>query len=255
MLALQPRAARATAQAAKAGIIEGRVLLAGQAPANPIIRMGADPKCSRQSSGRRAVQQYVLRSADGGLANAFVDLQGTFAATKPSADLVTLDQRGCLFAPRVFGMHVGQTLRIRNSDPLLHNVHSLSTRGNTFNVSQPQAGMIYKVALKNPDVIMRVKCDVHSWMTAYIGVEPHPYFATSGEQGTFRIADVPAGRYSIRTWHERYGQLMQPVSVHAGKTTTIALEYTGKEQPSVARLQHLTLPEGVTAAAFVPAVR
>jgi plastocyanin len=251
----RPRSATVTAQTATAGVVEGRVMLAGPAPANPIIRMGADPKCSRLYSGRRAVQGSVVRSADGGLVNAFVDLQGKFPATTATVDPVTLDQRGCLFAPRVLGLHVGQTLRITNSDPLLHNVHSLSTRGNAFSVSQPRGGMIYKVPLKNPDVMMRIKCDVHSWMTAYIGVEPHPYFAVSGEHGAFRIAGVPAGRYSIRTWHERYGQLVQPVSVNAGKTTTIELGYTGHEWPSAARVQELTLPEGVTAAAFVPAAR
>jgi len=148
-------------------------------------------------------------------------------------------------------VQVGQTLQITNSDGLLHNVHSLSTRGNTFNVSQPQAGMIYRVPLKNPDVIMRVKCDIHSWMTAYIAVEPHPYFAITGEDGAFTLAGVPAGRYEIRTWHERYGQLIRAVTVKAGQTTTIELAYTGKEHPTAARVQDLTLPEGVTATEFV----
>ena len=251
----RPTSATVTAQTTKTGTIEGRVRLAGPAPANPIIRMGADPMCSRQYSGKRAVQEFVLRSADGGLTNALVDLQGKFPVPIAIADPVTLDQRGCLYTPRVLGMQAGQTLQIKNSDALLHNVHSLSTRGNAFNVSQPQAGMIYKVQLKNADVIMRIKCDVHSWMTAYIGVEPHPYFATSGEHGAFRIAGVPAGRYSIRTWHERYGQLTQAVTVKAGQTTTIELGYTGKEQPAAARVQELTLPAGVMATAFIPPAR
>jgi hypothetical protein len=99
---------------------------------------------------------------------------------------------------------------------------------------------------------MRVKCDVHSWMTAYIGVEPHPYFAVSGERGAFRIAGVPPGRYSIRTWHERYGQLSQAVIVKAGQTTTIEIGYSGQERPSAARVQDLTLPDFVTATAFIP---
>jgi plastocyanin len=257
-LAIRPHAATGLVQTPKTpstGVIEGRVRLAGPAPANPIIRMGADPMCSRQYSGRRAVQEFVVRDADGGLANVLVDLQGKFPATTPLADPVTLDQRACLYAPRVLAMQVGQTLQIKNSDSLLHNVHSLSTRGNAFNVSQPQAGMVYRVPLKNADVIMRIKCDVHSWMTAYIGVEPHPHFATSGGHGAFRIAAVPAGRYSIRTWHERYGQLMQPVTVKAGQTTTIELSYTGDEKPAAARLQDLMLPEGVTATAFIPPAR
>jgi hypothetical protein len=250
-LDVRPHSASAEAQTPKMGAIEGRLRLAGPAPANPIIRMGADPMCGRQYSGRRPVHEFVVRGADGGLANAFVDLQGKFPATTAIVDPVTLDQRGCLYAPRVLGMQVGQTLQIRNSDSLLHNVHSLSTRGNAFNVSQPQAGMVYKVQLKNPDVMMRIKCDVHSWMTAYIGVEPHPYFAITDEHGAFRIAGVPAGRYSIRTWHERYGQLTHVVTVRAGQTTTIELGYTGKEQPTAARVQDLTLPEGVTATAFI----
>jgi hypothetical protein len=257
VLAFRPHSADVAAQTPKpkTGVIEGRVRLAGAAPANPIIRMGADPMCSRQYSGRRAVQEFVVRSADGGLANALVDLQGTFPATTAIADPVTLDQRRCLYVPRVLGMQAGQTLQIKNSDSLIHNVHSLSTRGNVLNVSQPQAGMVYKVQLKNPDVIMRVKCDVHSWMMAYIGVEPHPYFAISGENGAFRIAGVPAGRYSIRTWHERYGQRTQAVTVKAGQTSTIELGYTGKEQPTATRVQDLTLPEGITATAFIPPAR
>jgi hypothetical protein len=257
-LAVRPHSATTEVQAAKTlktGVIEGQVRLAGLAPANPIIRMGADPKCSRQYSGRRAVQEYVLRSADGGLANTLVDLQGTFLDAPASATPVTLDQRACLYAPRVLGMQVGQSLQIKNSDPLLHNVRGLSTRGNAFNVSQPQAGMVYTLKLKNPDVIMRIKCDVHSWMVAYIGVEPHPYFAVSSDRGAFRIAGVPAGRYSIRTWHERYGQLTQPVTVQAGQATTIELAYTGKELPSSARVQDLTVPAAVTAAMFIPSSR
>jgi plastocyanin len=254
-LAFRPHAAAVGAQTPKTGVIEGRVRLAGPAPANPIIRMGADPMCSRQYSGSRAVQEFVVRSADGGLANTLIDLEGKFPPAKAPADPVTLDQRGCLYAPRVLGMQVGQTLQIKNSDSLLHNVHSLSTRGNAFNMSQPQAGMVYKVQLKSPDAVMRIKCDVHSWMTAYIGVEPHPFFAITGVNGAFRIAGVPAGRYSIRTWHERYGQLTEQVTVKAGQTTPIELGYTGKERPTAARVQDLTLPEGITATALIQPAR
>jgi hypothetical protein len=224
------------------GVIEGRVRLTGPAPANPVIRMGADPQCSVMYSGKRAVQEIVIRAADGGLANAFVDLQGKFPPTKAPADAVTLDQRGCVYAPRVLGMVAGQTLEVRNSDPTVHNVHSLSTKGNDFNVSQPAAGMVYRVQVKNPNVIMRLKCDVHSWMTAYIGVEPHPYFAVTGPDGGFRIGGVPAGRHSIRMWHERYGELTRTVDVSAGKTTTVDVAYTGAERPTTARVQDVAVP-------------
>ena len=162
------------AQRGGGGTIAGHVRLTGSATANPLIRMGADPLCGRMNKGQRHFQEYVLRAEDGGLANAFVDVQGTFPATPAPASPVTIDQRGCIYAPRVVGLQVGQTLQITNSDPMLHNLHSLSTRGNDFNASQPKPGMVFKFQAKAPDEMMRLKCDVHSWMTAWIGVRPHP---------------------------------------------------------------------------------
>jgi plastocyanin len=229
--------------APNAGTIEGHVRLTGPAPANPVIRMGGDPQCSVMYSGKRAVQEIVLRAADGGLANVLVDLQGTFPAVPVPAAPVTLDQRGCVYAPRVLAVVAGQTLEVTNSDSTVHNVHSLSTRGNAFNVSQPVTGMAYRVALKKPDVIMRLKCDVHSWMTAYVAVEPHPYFAVTGADGGFRITGVPPGRHAIRVWHERYGELTHTVDVQPGKTTTIDIPFAGTEKPAtVARVHDLAVP-------------
>ena len=242
-----PHVASPAAQAAATGTITGRVRLTGAAPASPIIRMGADPLCGRANAGKRLTQDMVLRSADGGLANAFVDLQGSFPSTPAPAARVTIDQRGCIFVPRVIGAHVGQTLQITNSDPTGHNVHSLSTRGNAFNVSQPKTGMMSTFQLKSEDVVMRVKCDIHSWMVSYVGVVAHPYFGVSGENGTFTMTGVPAGRRAIRVWHERYGRLMQNVEVKAGATTTVEFTYTGTEQPTAAGVIDLVVPGGTTA--------
>ena len=232
----------ADAQAAGTGIIAGRVRLAGPSPGNPIIRMGVDPKCGSLNSGTRRLQEIVLRGPNGGLANAFVDLEGAFPASPLPKDVVTLDQRNCIYAPRVVGARVGQTLQVRNGDPLIHNVHGLSAGGNAFNFSQPSAGMVRNVELKTRDVMLRVKCDIHSWMVAYVGVEPHPYFAVSGADGAFTIAGVPPGRRTVRVWHERYGQLTQTVTVTAGKKSDVEINYTGTEKPTGARLQDLTIP-------------
>ena len=247
-----PHAATVDAQAAT-GAIAGHVRLMGPAPANPIIRMGGDPRCSRAARGQRLTQDLVLRSADGGLANAFVNLQGTFASTPVPAQPVALDQRGCLFVPRVVGARVGQTLQITNGDSTAHNVHSLSTRGNAFNTSQPMQGMVYKFQLKTDDVVMAIKCDIHSWMISYVGVATHPYFAVSGADGAFTIPRVPAGRHTIQIWHEQYGRLTRTVDVKAGATATIDFSYTGKEKPDVASLQDLVVPGGSTAVALVAA--
>src|ERR1700687_3565911 len=117
-------------------------------------------------------------------------------------------------------------LQVRNGDDLLHNVHGLSGRGNSFNVSEPKAGMVQQFPLKDEEMMLRLTCDVHSWMTAYVGIVSHPYFAVSGEMGAFEIRDVPAGTRTIQTWHERYGQLKQAVRVRAGATTQVDLTYT-----------------------------
>ena len=242
MMTAGPLVPAPQAQGAATGTITGRVRLMSAAPASSIIRMGADPLCSRANAGKRLTQEVVLRSADGGLANAFIDLQGTFPATPVPAAPVVIDQRGCIFVPRVAGARVGQTFQVTNSDPTAHNVHSLSTRGNAFNVSQPRTGMKSTFPLKNDDVVMRIKCDIHSWMVTFVGVVAHPYFGVSGADGAFRITGVPPGRHTIRVWHERYGRLMKTIDVKAGATATVDFAYTGTEQPSAAGIQDLVVP-------------
>jgi plastocyanin len=219
----------ATAEAADVGTIKGRIALTGKPPGNVVIRMGLDPMCAAMNRGKQVLQEAVVTGANGGLANVFVRLQGSFPQTPVPAAPVTIDQRGCIYMPRVVGARVGQTLQIRNSDPVLHNVHSLSNTHNTFNVGQPQAGVAYQFKLKDEEVMMRIACDVHRWMTTFVGVVSHPYFAVSGNDGTFEIANVPVGTYTIQTWHERFGNQMQPVRVRAGATTTVNFAYTGAE--------------------------
>jgi plastocyanin len=215
--------------------------------------MGADPLCSKANAGKRLTQDVVLRGADGGLANAFVDLQGTFPTTPVPSTPVEIDQQGCIFVPRVVGIRVGQTLRVTNGDPTAHNVHSISTKGNAFNVSQPKTGMVSTFQMKNADVL-RIRCDIHAWMVSFVGVSPHPYFAVSASDGAFTIRDAPAGRHTIRVWHERYGRLTATVDVKAGATATADFAYTGKEQPSAAGIRDLVVP-GDSAAFTLASVR
>ena len=236
--------ARPVAAQAAGGTIEGVVHLTGSAPANSIIRMGADPRCSKPYAGKRITQETVLVGTGGGLANAFVNVQGSFPNTPAPSASVMIDQQGCIYRPHVLGAQVGQTLEIKNSDPTMHNLHSLSTRGNSFNTSQPSAGMVFKIQLKNEDVMLHLKCDVHSWMNSYIGVVTNPYFAVSGSDGSFRIAGVPAGKRMIQVWHERFGPLTQAVDVKAGATTKVDFSYTGTEKPAPAAglpIRELTL--------------
>ena len=220
----------ASAQAAARGTIKGHIRLSGEEPGNPVIRMGKDPMCAAINRGKQVVQEAVLASLDGSLANVFVRLQGTLPPTPVPNEPVTIDQRGCVYVPRVMGIRVGQTLQVRNDDELLHNVHSLSVKNNTFNVSEPKAGMVQQFKMKDEEVMLRIKCDVHSWMTTYVGVVSNPYFAVTSKAGTFEIANVPPGAYTIQAWHERYGPVMKTVTVRPGAATTVDFSYTGKEK-------------------------
>jgi hypothetical protein len=223
--------AAAQSKQANTGSIKGRIRLAGNPPGNSIIRMGVDPMCAKMNAGKRVVNEIVAAAADGGLANVFVRVQGEFRETPVPTQSVTIDQRECIYMPRVVGARVGQLLEIRNSDALLHNVHSSSGHGNSFNVGQPKAGVVYQFRLKNEEIMMHLGCDVHRWMTAYVGVTTNPYFAVSGAGGTFQIDNVPVGTHTIQTWHERYGILTKTVRVTSSVTTTVDFTYTGNEKP------------------------
>jgi hypothetical protein len=215
---------------ASTGTIKGRISVSGKAPGNPVIRMGMDPMCAKINAGKRVVDEVVVASADGSLANAFVKLEGSFPRTPVPVEPVTIDQRGCIYGPRVAGARVGQVLRVRNDDSLLHNVHSISTATNGFNVGQPLAGTQYDFRLKDEE-ILKLKCDVHRWMAAYVGVVSHPYFAVSGGDGSFTISGVPAGKHTISAWHERFGTLKQTADVKPGAATTVNFAYMGNDKP------------------------
>jgi len=210
---------------ARTGTIEGRVVLQGPPPGNAVIRMGRDPKCADINSGRMVAQESVLTGADGGLANVFVQLQGAFEKTPVPIEPVVVVQRGCVFEPRVVGARIGQTLEFRNSDPLAHNVRSASAVNNAFNISQPFQDMVSTVELQVEEGMLRIKCDSHRWMTEYIGVVDHPFFAVSDQSGAFQIEGVPEGTHVLEAWHEEFGLLSKTVSVETGTQTAVDLSY------------------------------
>lgn len=237
----------AAGRGAAGGTIRGHIALGGKVPGNAVIRMGLDPMCAKLNAGKLTVQEIVAATADGSLGNVFVRLQGSFPKTPVPAGAVMIDQKGCIYTPRVVGVQIGQTLQVRNSDALLHNVHSLSAKDNSFNVGQPMAGMVNQFKLKTEEIMLRLRCDLHTWMTAYVAVVSNPYFAVSDKTGTFQIANVPPGTYTIQAWHERYGSLAQTVRVQAGAAAEVKFSYTGNEKPPTAAIHDLTIHETLIA--------
>jgi len=124
-----------------------------------------------------------------------------------------LDQRGCKYMPHVFGAQVGQPVRIINSDGTLHNVHAVPKENTEFNFGQPLKGMESTQTFTKGEIMVPFRCDVHGWMSAYGGIVPHPFFAVTKNDGSFEIKGLPAGTYTIETWHERFGLQTQTVTV------------------------------------------
>jgi plastocyanin len=214
--------------AAPTGTIEGHVRLTGKLPGNPVIRMGMDPKCADATRGEQVVQEEFALQKDGSLGNVFVQLGGAFAPSPAPATPVIVDQRDCVYRPRVVGARVGQVVRFKNSDPLLHNVHGMSATTNTFNFAQPIEGMVTDVRLAKEEGMLHVKCDLHRWMNLWIGIVEHPYFAVSDREGAFTIRGVPAGDHTVVAWHEKLGSLERKVGVEPGATVPVEITYQGE---------------------------
>ena len=137
------------------------------------------------------------------------------------------DQKGCQYKPHVLGIQTGQELEVLNSDPTLHNVHSLSKDNPQFNVAQPKVGMKLVKKFDKPETF-KVKCEVHTWMGAYIGVFAHPFYAVTGDDGSFSLKKLPVGDYTIEAWHEKYGMQTMKVSVGATDTKTADFKFKAK---------------------------
>ncbi|UCE02798.1 MAG: carboxypeptidase regulatory-like domain-containing protein [Candidatus Latescibacterota bacterium] len=206
----------------------GKVNLAGAAPERNPLKMTADPACAQQHEDMPALAQDVIVNDQGMLKNVFVYVKNGLEGHEfdTPEEPVVLDQKGCVYTPHVIGMMVKQDLKILNSDPTLHNIHALpKVSGNKeFNLGMPRQGMEFSKTFENPEVMIRIKCDVHPWMASYVGVLPHPYYAVSGDDGGFRIADLPAGEYTIEAWHERYGTQAQTITV--GDSPNVEVSFT-----------------------------
>ena len=210
---------------ATAGNITGSIMLEGTPPAAEEIRMNSDPVCLKQATTNST--EYYVVGAEGGLGNVFVYVKEGLSGSFPApSETFAFDQQGCRYHPHVFGIQVGQTLEIRNSDPTLHNIHATPANNDEFNTGQPIQGMTFERTFDTPEIMVPFKCDVHSWMNAWVGVLDHPFFAVTGDNGSFDISRLPPGDYVIEAWHEILGTQTQNVSVGESATAEVSFTFT-----------------------------
>lgn len=201
--------------------VSGTITLKGTPRKLEIIDMTADPSC--QKLNRRARHDWVIAN-QALLANAFIYVKGDklneYDFPMPDSEVI-LNQRACFFEPHVFGLRVGQILRIINSDPTPHNVHPVPKLNQEWNQTQaPDAPPMVKT-FPRQEVIIPIKCNQHPWMRAYAGVMNHPYFAVSDGLGKFEIGGLPAGTYKVGVWHEAFGDQEIEITVVPGESRNL----------------------------------
>jgi hypothetical protein len=222
-----PPAAPAAAPASGGATVTGKIAFSGTAPAKETIKMDADAFCKAAHSSPVYTQEVEVNS-NGTLKDVFVYVKEGVTGSYPAPTTpVVLDQHGCQYTPHIFGIQAGQPLKILNSDGTLHNIHALPKINAEFNIGQPFKGMETIKKFDKPEVPLRFKCDVHKWMGAYAGVLTHPFFAVSGDQGTFEIKNLPPGTYVIEAWQEKYGPQTQTVTISGSESKTVDFSFGG----------------------------
>jgi plastocyanin len=202
------------------GTIRGTVAFAGTVPPTRTITIDE----STETCGESTELQPIQVGANGGLANAVVSLLDiTSGAARVTTSPATLDQDGCRFVPHVLLASVDEAVHVLNSDPLTHNIHTAAFENRPVNRSQPAGVRKIEMTFRSPEKV-RVRCDMHSWMDAWIVVVDHPYHSVTDEAGGFVLENVPPGDYTLEIWHETLGANTQPVTVSVGEATDASVE-------------------------------
>ncbi len=198
--------------------ISGVITLKGTPPPEQFLPL--DPLCVKLHGDKKPATRFWNTGKGNGLADVFVHIKSGLKPSDipaPSKQPVVLDQSKCEYLPYVVGLQTGQTLEVRNSDPVLHNVHTTPVvDGNKEqNMAQLPMGPALKFVFEKPEILLRIKCDIHPWMFAYVGVVEHPFFAVTDKNGAFTVKNVPPGEYVLEIFHRKGGKQEKKISVGA----------------------------------------
>ena len=195
------------------GSITGTITFEGKAPKMKPLKVDADPICVANNE-IAPKKEWLILDENKGVKNMLVFItEGLNTDYSPPEEPVVIDQKGCIYSPHVVGIMAGQQLDILNNDGTLHNIHALPKVNKEFNKAQPRSKKKLSVKFEKPEAPFKIKCDVHPWMGAYIGVFDHPCFSVSGDDGTYIISDLKPGEYVIEAWHEKLGSQTANVTV------------------------------------------
>ena len=205
----------ASAQAGESSI-SGTVKFEGTAkkPKKINSQLDGDKFCGPQRGGQDVLNEDLIVGAENALANVLVYVKkGASGKYEAPKNVVEIDQKGCVYRPHVVVVQVGQTLQIKNSDDTMHNIHSQPALNKEFNEGQGKAGMTSDKVFTVPEIGIKVKCDVHLWMNAWLHVVENPFYKVTGTDGKFSITGLPKGTYEIEAWHEKLGKKSVEVTV------------------------------------------
>jgi plastocyanin len=222
-------------QAVSAADIIGTVTYKGTPPAEKVISpILDDPSCGALYAGKAPTTHFYVVGPNGGFGDVVVSLNLTGKSTGASAPAVVLDQKGCLYNPTIVAIQTGQKLIVRNSDPVLHNVHLNPTDPDNekandalINSAQMPGGADLNYAFPKPEKFLKFQCDVHPWMFAWVTIEDSPYYCLTGPDGKFIIKNVPPGKYNLEAAHRKAGTTIQAVEV-ADKDVTVNFTFEPK---------------------------
>src|SRR5215471_5411831 len=211
--------------AAFAGSIIGQVTFADDPPPMPAVKVSKD----QDYCGESLPNETYLIGSDGGLQNVvvFVDISSSKEGD-PQKDNI-LNNTACRYSPRILALQKGERLRVKNNDPKLHIPHSYHEERTVFNLSLPFKGTTIDATPRIRQAgVLKVVCDTHAWMLAYIHVFDHPYFAVTDERGIFSISNLPAGTYVLKAWHEDIGVKSQELTIPESGDVRASFEFTKK---------------------------
>jgi len=198
----------------KAADITGVITFKGTPPAEKeIVPLENDPTCGALHTEKPFTHFYAV-GANGGLGDVVVSLNVTGQSTGANAAPAVLDQKGCIYVPGILAVQTGQKIVVKNSDPCIHNVHTVSKAGNQeHNDAQMSGGADLTYTFDKPETFMKFQCDVHPWMFAWVTIVDSPYYSVSGTDGSFTIKNVPPGKYTLTASHRKLGTQTLEVEV------------------------------------------